>query len=325
MSEGTGTAEATSTAENQGSGAEGAAGGESKGSFLGTEGGAGEAASTGTAEKPTGLVEVFGEKVLENGAFREGYAETFREAGLERLANKAQLTKDPQALLKTLDDALGLVGKKQVGSFPDASWTPEQVADWRATAGLPDSPEGYRFEHEGKTVEGDHVKEIAEILHKHHARPELAGELVAWQTKQETAAAEAQAEGFREKVGEMGRASEERFRGEWGEGYEARLQANRDYVKTVFSKEELADPLVQAALSHPKIVAAFDLERQQLRNGGGGRGLPGVGAETSGHAMSPREQANEIMREDSQWRSKPEKAKRVQQLFALHAQQAKRK
>lgn len=302
--------------------AEGAASeAESKGSFLGGEEAAG---GKPAAAEPSGLAEVFGESVLEDGKFREGYAETFRKAGLERLANKAQLTKDPEAFLKTVDEAFGMIGRKQVGGFPDASWEAEQTAEWRQSNGIPESADGYAFEADGVKIEGQTAKEVAEILHKHHALPDLAKDLTAWQAKHEQAQQAQQAEAWEKQVASMAKASESRFREEWGDGYDARLKANQDYVRSVFSKDELRDPVVAAALSHPKIVAAFDLERRELRNGGSGTGMVGAGAESSSHAMSPREQYNQIMREDPQWDQKPEKARRVNQLMKLHAQQSRR-
>lgn len=318
-------------ASQAGAGAEGAAAAKAGAEAAGGKGGegflGGEAAAAGADGAGAGVPSIFSGDVIEGGSFKEGWADQLREAGLERLANKGMLAKTPEQFLKTLDDNLGLVGKKQVAGYPGPEWSDADVAEFHRSAGVPDNAEAYQLMPEkmpeGVKYSDDELRGYAEIMHRGHVPEAVAKELAAFHVQREAEAVAASAAAFDERVNELAQASDKQYREEWGDGFESRLEANRAYVEMVFTPEERADPIVKAALSHPKIVAALDAQRLELR-GTDGTGLPGAGHE-AGNSVGPREQAREIMKKDPNWRRDTDKARKVLELYALDARQKARK
>lgn len=273
--------------------------------------------------RPT-LAALFSESIVEGGAFKEGWTEQLETAGLERLANKAKLVKEPDALFRSLDEALGMVGKKQAAGYPDPSWSDQDVASFRKAAGVPEAADQYELTPDqlpdGVEFGDEERQALAEVLHRHHVPAEAAKELLGLHLEQAGALAAKDRQAMTGKIEELFGQSEARFRKEWGDGYDSRLQANKDFIATRFDADELADPLLQAALSHPKIVQAFDEARRALR----GAPLPGIGAEIAAHSMNPAQQAQEIMKADRNWQNDPEKVAKVNELYSLQAKQDRR-
>lgn len=281
------------------------------------------AAGDPPAAKPTSI---FGEHVQEGGRFKEGWAENLRAAGFERLANKAMLAADEPTFLRTLDETIGFVGKKAVGvSYPKPGASDEEISAFRREAGVPDSPEAYALKPEslpeGVEWSEDLAKPYAEIFHRHHVPAAAAQELLAKHLESVAAQQQQSRALLDQRVSSFAQESEKTFAQEWGDTYDSRLEANRAFVAARMTPEELADPILQAALSHPKIVRFIDESRRALREAP----LPGVGAEVQANSMSAREQARQIMASNPNWKRDPEVAKRVQDLYALDAQQQKRK
>lgn len=290
------------------------------GGFLGGQAPAGQQAPAASGE-----FNLFSDAVVEGGNFKEGWAESLQKQGLERLANKGKLTKSPQEFLQSLDNALGLVGKREVAGYPNETWSDSDLAQFRKAAGVPDLPENYNLKPEGLPegmgFDAEEAKSYADILHRHHVPEGAAKELAKFHLeRQADSAAKGMAE-FEAKVSGLVEQSEAQFRKEWGEGFEQRLEANKAFIQTRFTPEELADPGVKLALSHPKIVEALDAARRALRDGP----LPGQGAEVSGHSMSPRQQAQDLMAKNPNYRNDPALTKRIGELYALDAAQQKRR
>ncbi len=267
----------------------------------------------------------FGEHVQKEGKFAEGWTESLRQAGFERLATKASLAHDEATLFKMLDDTLGFVGKKQVGAvYPKAGASDEEISNFRHDAGVPDSPDAYQLKPDvlppGVEWSDDGIKPYAEIFHAHHV-PEAAAKALIAKHIEELGAQAGTAQGeFQAKVGQYMQASEQTFQKEWGENYDTRLEANRAFVCSRFDEAELTDPVLQAALSHPKVVRMIDESRRALREGP----LPGVGREVQNGSQSPRQQAYQIMAENPGWQRNADLNKRVNDLYALDAASQKR-
>jgi len=275
------------------------------------------------AAKPA---QFFGEHVAKEGKFVEGWTESLRQAGFERLANKAALAGDENALFRSMDDMLGLVGKKAGPTYPKEGASFEDIAAYRREAGVPETPDAYALKPE-KLPEGlewsdDDARAYADIFHKHHVPAAAAQELVDRHLESIANMANEGKGRIMERIGKFAEASEATFQKEWGDEYDTRLEANRAFVTTRFSPEELADPVLQAALSHPSIVRMVDTARRELR---GQSSLPGVGNELAAGSHSPRQQAFEIMRANPGWEKNPDLSRRVNELYALDAAQAKRK
>ena len=281
-------------------------------------------ADTGTpAAKPTGY---FGEHIAKEGQFQEGWAESLRTAGFERLANKAMTAKDEATLFKMLDDTIGYVGKKQIGPvYPTEASSVDEILSYRQAAGVPNDPAGYQLKPEN-LPEGVHWSDedagaYAEIFHKHHVPAKAAQELLGKYMEGIGNMVTAGKETINGQIAQFAVASEQTFQQEWGNEYSDRLEANRAFVQTRLKPEEMADPVLAAALSHPAIVRMVDEARRGLRDAP----LPGVGQEVSRGSMSPRQQAVEIQKANPRWNSDPDLSRRVMDLYALEAAQAKRR
>jgi hypothetical protein len=286
-------------------------------------------ASTPAAASPaaTPPAQFFGEHIAKEGKFEEGWTENLRAAGFERLATKAALAKDEATFFKTMDEALGLIGKKAPAvAYPQPGASDEEVAHFRKAAGVPESAEAYQLKPasmpEGLEWSDEDAKAYGEIFHKHHVPQAAAQELVDRHMQSIANMALEGQERIMSKVGKFAQASEATFQKEWGDEYDTRLEANRAFVTTRFAPEELADPVLQAALSHPAIVRMVDTARRELR---GASGLPGVGQEVASGSHSPRQQAFEIMAANPNWERMPELAKRINELYALDAAQVRRR
>ena len=267
----------------------------------------------------------FGDHVQKGGQFNEGWTESLREAGFERLATKAATAKDEATLMRMMDDTLGFVGKKSTGiSYPKAGASEDDIASFRRDAGVPDDLEGYAYKPE-KLPEGvqwdeSAMKPYAEIFHKHHIPVAAAQELIQKHIDSLGGQRDGAFDAFNVKVAQFAQASEQTFQKEWGDHYDSRLEANRAFVQSRFAADELADPAMQAALSHPKVVRVIDEARRALREAP----LPGVGNEVANGSHSPRQQATEIMKANPKWRNDPDASKRVMALYELDAAQSKR-
>jgi hypothetical protein len=288
------------------------------GGFLG---GSPPASGTPAAPAPTNF---FGEHVQKDGVFQEGWTQGLQTAGFERLANKAALAKDEGSLLRSLDEALGMVGKKAGIAYPKAGASDVEVAAFRADAGVPATAAEYGLRPEklpdGVEWDDASMQGYAEILHNHHVPKEAAQALVARHLEDVAKQAGQATTQFAQKISGYAEKSEQTFKPEWGVDYEPRLELNQTFVASRLQESELADPVVQAALSHPAIVRMIDEARRSLREAP----LPGVGAEMGGGSHSPRQQAVAIMQANPAWERDPSMSKRVNDLYALDAAQTKR-
>lgn len=270
---------------------------------------------------PSGL---FGEHVHKDGKFVEGWTSALAEK-FPRLANTAMRYGSEGDFLQGIDNALGLIGKKTAGvSYPKAGASPEEVAAFRADAGVPGRAEEYNLKPEqlpaGVAWDEASGKQFAELMHANHIPAAAAKALVEahLQTLASQTAAGAQAQAA--KVGELVQKTTVEFQKEWGVDYENRFNANNDFVGARLTAEDLADPALQTALSHPAIVRIVDEARRASREAP----LPGVGNGAQLGSMSPRQQAMEIIKANKNWRNDPETSKRVNDLYAQHAQGEKR-
>jgi hypothetical protein len=267
----------------------------------------------------------FGEHVAKEGRFQEGWTEHLRAQGFERLANKAATAGDEATLFRILDETIGFTGKKTIPQYPGADADDATLSAYRKSAGVPDSPEAYNLKPEalpeGVTWDDATAKDIAGILHKHHVPQAAAQELIARHMETVAAQSKAAGETYQQMIQGLVAKSDQTFRQEWGSEYETRLESNRAFIQSRLAPQELADPTLAAALSHPQIVRLVDEARRSLREAP----LPGVSAENSGGSLSPRQQAIKIMEANPKWDKDPATAKRVQDLYALEAAQSRRR
>jgi hypothetical protein len=289
------------------------------GGFLSTE------PAAASAPPAAARTNFFGDHIQKDGQFQEGWTENLRAAGFERLATKAALAKDEATLLRTLDETIGFVGKRTTGvSYPKPGASDADISAFRHEAGVPDSPEAYELKPSqlppGVEWDDAAMSGYAEIFHEHHVPKAAAQALLAKHLEQVGAQAGAAGEQLEAKISDFAQQSEATYQKEWGEAYETRLESNKTFVQSRFSPDELSDPAIKAALSHPKIVRLVDEARRSLREGP----LPGVGSEILSGSHSPRQQAQEIMRANPGWERQPDLARRVNDLYAMDAAQSAR-
>lgn len=271
-------------------------------------------------ESPAPPSQFFGDHIAKEGKFQEGWSQKLEEAGFPRLARKAATATDEATLFRMLDETIGYTGKKAIPTYPGPEADDADLAAYRQSAGVPDTAEAYQLKPEdipdGVQWSDEVAGKVAAVLHKHHVPQAAAQELI--QTHLESIAGDAAKanQEYQQNITSLVKNAEATFQQEWAGEYNDRLQANRDFVASRFNPEELTNPNLAAAMAHPEIIRMIDSARRALREAP----LPGVQAQATG-SMSPRQQANEIMRANPKWDKDPAIAQRVQDLYKLDAAQ----
>ena len=174
-------------------------------------------------------------------------------------ARRAEYAGDDEKLLARLSryssekdvlDALVAAQKKiSSGSLKTAlpeKATPEQLAEWRADNGIPDTPTAYELTMPDGATDTDKaaVAEFAKTAHGLNMTPAQLNGAVAWQLAATEAAVEARAQLDRETKS----AGEEELRGEWGSEFKLNrnmitglLDSAPEGVKDQFLGGRLAD------------------------------------------------------------------------------------
>jgi len=121
-----------------------------------------------------------------DGTFTEGWANNLPE---DSAAYKDTLSKYKSVpdMAKALANANALIGKKL--GVPNEKSSPEEVAAFRRSLGVPDTIDEYKFAPdalpEGMTWDDNNVKNYAEIAHKHNIPPSAMKALVTEHAKME--------------------------------------------------------------------------------------------------------------------------------------------
>jgi hypothetical protein len=121
-----------------------------------------------------------------DGTFAEGWANNLPE---DSAAYKDTLSKYKSVpdMAKALANANALIGKKL--GVPNEKSSPEEVAAFRRSLGVPDTIDEYKFAPdalpEGMTWDDNNVKNYAEIAHKHNIPPSAMKALVTEHARME--------------------------------------------------------------------------------------------------------------------------------------------
>ena len=140
-------------------------------------------AATETSTAPTQHTTSY---VNPDGTFTEGWTNNLPE---DSAAYKDTLSKYKSVpdMAKALANANALIGKKL--GVPNEKSSPEEVAAFRRSLGVPDSIDEYKFAPdalpEGMTWDDNNVKNYAEIAHKHNIPPSAMKALVTEHAKME--------------------------------------------------------------------------------------------------------------------------------------------
>ena len=284
------------------------------------------APATTPASAANSPIRFFGDAVATDGAFKEGWTENLQKMGFERLANKAALAKDEATFFKTMDETLGLVGKKAGIAYPKPGADDASISAFRTDAGVPDSPEGYNLKPAelppGIDWSDETASSYAKAMHSHHIPAAAAQELMNLHLQNQQEQQLTAQKNYQTAISNQVQQSEQTFQKEWGSEYGSRLEANRAFVQSQFTQEELQQPVLVSALSHPSVVRIIDQARQALREPSG---IPGLGLEAAATTHSPGQQGLEIMKANPGWDKDPALHAKVTGLYALQAAQNKRK
>lgn len=276
------------------------------------------------ANQPPAYTSPYREGLNDDGTFKEGWTQKL-EKDFPRLANRLMEFKDERSAFASLDSALGLIGKKapEIGP-PKAGASDEAIKAYRDAVGIPGDAGGYGLAEAlkgvaGFTADDAQLGAYQDLFHANHVPKEVAVALATKFAENAVAQTAGALDGFEKKIESMTAEADKTFRAEWGTEYENRLNANKDYIQTLGL--DMEDPGVRLALSIPAVVKAFDVQRRELR---GEAQLDGKLQNSNSGTMSPRQQAQQIMRENPNYRSDPTLYQRVIDLQNLQAQQDKR-
>lgn len=247
------------------------------------------------------------------GRFHDGWAGKFSELGYHRLASKASTAKDEATLFRMLDDTIGHASRRAM-TRPGERASAQEIAEYRRATGAPEEAGGYSFLSEGlpegATRDELMAGKVEALLHKHHAPQELAGDLAALYMEAVGGMKQRGSEVMEARIAEREAATTQLLREQYGEDFERMNAATKDFLAS--HDVDVSDPLMRYALLHPQLARIVN----EARLAGKERGLPGVGRGVFSGSGSPREQAQQIMRDDPQWRKNPAKFERVRELYA---------
>ncbi len=289
--------------------------------FLGTPAAPAPGVAGSPTPPPAGF---FGEHVHKDGKFVEGWTSGLAEKH-PQLANQLMRYPSEAAAFEGLENLVKMVGKKSAGiSYPKAGASEAEIQAFRADAGVPGRAEEYNLKPkdlpEGIGWDDATGKVFSELMHKHHIPAAAAQELVAAHLQNVAAQGQTQQQAQGAKLTEMVQKTTAEFQREWGVEFQNRVDANNDFVAARLSEEDLKDPALQVALSHPSIVRIIDEARRASREAP----LPGASGAAGAGSMSPRQQAREIIAANPKWRQDPVMHQRVTDLYAQEAAKDRR-
>lgn len=248
-----------------------------------------------------------------DGKFHEGWSGKFAEMGLTRLASKAATAKDEATLFRMLDDTIGHASRRSVRRPGDGA-SEQEVADYRRMTGAPEGAEEYGFLTEGLpegAARDDLLAgKLETLLHQHHAPRELAGDLSALYLEALGSMKQRGSEVLDARIAALEAGTTRALREEHGEDFDRVNAATKEFLAS--HEVDLGDPLMRYALLHPQMARIVN----EARLAGKEKALPGVGKAVFTGSGSPREQAQQIMREDPHWRKDAGKFRRVTELYA---------
>ncbi len=262
----------------------------------------------------------FSDRVTKDGTFVEGWTQSL-SVNHPALANQLMRYKTEGDAFIGLENLVKMVGQKASGiSYPKAGATDDAVAAYRKDAGVPGRAEEYMLKPdqlpEGMAWDEATGKTFSALMHAHHIPESAAKALVGAHLEMVASQATGAATATQAKLDAMVMATTGELQKEWGVGFRDRVEANTDFVNARLSKEDMADPALRMALSHPGIVRIID----EARRAGRELPLPGANNTTATGSMTPRMQAMEIMKSNPGWQRDTALSARVSDLYKQESQ-----
>lgn len=135
--------------------------------------------------------------------------------------------------------------QKQVIEKPTSESTPEQLAAYRESVGIPETADGYNLDYEDGTVIGENMKpqvdDFLKFAHENNTSPEAVKDIVGWQMRN----IQAQEEALSVANDEARINGSAELRSEWG----GEFQGNMNAVHSLFTEapEGTMDSLLTSA------------------------------------------------------------------------------
>lgn len=225
----------------------------------------------------------------EDGNFKPGWADSLPDA-LKPAKNELGKYANPTELFLGHWNKAQLLGQRQEIKPPAPDAKPEEIAKWRKTIGVPDSPEGYQFAKPENLPEGmqwseEAAKNFAKVAHDLNLTPMQAAKLAEFDMAQK----QSMLKTGEAKIAELRTQAQTQLKTEWGENYEKNL------AKASQAATKLGADLKDSELANnPKFIklmlsAGLLMQEDKLVN------ADGTGSSLSGEAAVEdirRNQAN---------------------------------
>lgn len=174
------------------------------------------------------------------------WRDDWRQAMAESVADEKERAKvlkqldrfaAPDAILKSLLEAQKKISSGELKRSLPKDASPEDRAKWRAENGIPEKPEGYKFEFEGGFIPAEDDKpllgEFAKVAHDADLPPQVANKLAGWYFQQQEAQKQEQ---YEADV----RAKDESIRelsAEYGQEFKMNLTSVKNLLASTFGPE----------------------------------------------------------------------------------------
>jgi len=155
------------------------------------------------------------------------------DKSLEKFKDVPSLAKSYLEAQKAVSKAMNEKGVK----VPGENATPEEIAEYRKTLGIPETPDGYELESpalpEGMVFDQDKAKAFAELAHAKGISKEAFQELVKHFNASQIAEFEASQKAVQENI----KAATIEMKKEWGKDFEKNLAKAEAAIITVFGED----------------------------------------------------------------------------------------
>ena len=225
--------------------------------------------------------------VKDDGSFSEGWIDKLPDEVADYKSSIKNFKSVPD-LVKALGNANALIGKKL--GVPSEKSSPEEVAAFRRSLGVPDSIEEYKFAPdalpEGMTWDDNNVKNYAEIAHKHNIPPSAMKALVTEHAKME----HFKMQGMQAQIEKQHVEAVNTLKKEWGGEFEKNIGLAKQAAKIAGVNAN------SQGFADPEVVRGFVRMAQMMSEDKVGRSMSGS------EFMTGQARAKDIMSNpDNSW------------------------
>ena len=225
--------------------------------------------------------------VKDDGSFSEGWIDKLPDEVADYKSSIKNFKSVPD-LVKALGNANALIGKKL--GVPSEKSSPEEVAAFRRSLGVPDSIEEYKFAPdalpEGMTWDDNNVKNYAEIAHKHNIPPSAMKALVTEHAKME----HFKLQGMQAQIEKQHVEAVNTLKKEWGGEFEKNIGLAKQAAKIAGVNAN------SQGFADPEVVRGFVRMAQMMSEDKVGRSMSGS------EFMTGQARAKDIMSNpDNSW------------------------